>query len=327
VDVAIPWPLALIGGGAHPHDTRLLTSPPTPRQQQQQHKPPAAAAAGATTGGSSAPLPDCALRVSASAKVANLSIATSRCPGIIHTRGSLTLQRCLLSAEPCGLPHLVSPLLTLAMGGHSGSGGGGGGGSNTAGDAGTVAAAAATMPAVAAAAAAAVAAPPPGTLACAAGAGLRLPLVGEGRLLVVECQLLGGATAVLCGGSGRVRNVRAIYESCSAAPVFWLEVDSAGDAAAGPQGCAPLPPPTPAMLAAAPCVPAAACGADDAPEEDVLLQQRSKLWQAQHQQQHSVGARCPAAGLARISAVLGRHGISPATLAGHLAHRAPAPPL
>lgn len=154
--------------------------------------------------------------------------------------------------------------------------------------------------------------------------------IGPGKLQVVECQLMGGSTAVRCGGTGHLRNVRAIYESHSKAPYFWLEVDSAdGPAAAAAAGVGG------SLWEAAAAgaylqqhkqelAAAAAGGGGDADESDnVLLQQRSKAWQ----QRQAVllpaaagagGPGCPSAGLARIHAVLGGRSINPASLAAHL---------
>jgi hypothetical protein len=288
VNLSLPWPLHLLGGGARPADTWI-----------------------------SAPegdAIDCALSFACSGKVAMLGIRCgSTSPAVIHVRGSLTLQHCLLVSEPRGLPHLVSPLLTLAVSvagsqGQASSGGSSGPAAASEGDA----AAAGGDAAAAGGGDEGSAAGDQETNTAAATStssrpllGSRMPLVGSGRLQVVECQLMGGATAVRCAGTGRPANVRAIYESHSAAPYLWLDVDSAaGDAAAVTY-----------TATAAAAGDWRAAGAASSACADAALQQRSKLWQ----QQRASDARCPAAGLARISAAL--QGINPANLTAHLQAR------
>lgn len=87
--VAIPWPLHLVGGGARPEDS-LLISPQ-----------------GA----------DCGLAIASTAKVANLSFRSTLAPCVVHERGCLRIERCLLRCDARGLDHLVAPLLTRAMSG------------------------------------------------------------------------------------------------------------------------------------------------------------------------------------------------------------------
>ncbi|KAF8065533.1 SKIP5 [Scenedesmus sp. PABB004] len=193
--VELRWPLHLLGGGREPEDT-ALTAP-----------------AGA----------DSALDVRASCKITMVSLSSRRAPCIIHRRGLLTVERCRVAADPCGLPHLVSPVLTLAASGTAparGGGGAGGGGGP--------------------------AAPQPLPR-------LALASAGGGRLVVAETRLEGGASAVACGGTGRLRDVRVIQDRRAA--LFWLSVDSSdpgGGAAALPQGLllpggAPPPAPRPGV--------------------------------------------------------------------------------
>jgi hypothetical protein len=165
--------------------------------------------------------------------------------------------------------------------------------------------------------------------------------IGPGKLQVVECQLMGGSTAVRCGGTGRLRNVRAIYESRSKAPYFWLEVDSsdrpavvlaeiAAPAAAAPMtavlagnaagvgeslwaGAGAFPQQHKQELAAA-----AAVDIDSGSDASILLQHRSKAWQQRQRQAGGGGPGCPNVGLARIQAVLGGRSINPSSLAAHL---------
>jgi hypothetical protein len=154
---------------------------------------------------------------------------------------------------------------------------------------------------------------------------------------------MGGSTAVRCGGTGQLRDVRAIYESRSKAPYFWLEVDSADRPAVISAG-------NPAAAAAAAAAPTAAVLAGDAAgvgeslweaagaflqqhkqelaaatvdvdsgsAASLLLQQRSKAWQQRQRPAGGGGPGCPNVGLARIQAVLGGRSINPASLAAHL---------
>jgi hypothetical protein len=162
---------------------------------------------------------------------------------------------------------------------------------------------------------------------------------------------MGGSTAVRCGGTGKVSNVRAIYESCSKAPYFWLDVDSTVGAqvvrreSEGIQEQFPATVPVPgasllqaagavlqqqqqqpeSMAATEAAVGAANVGRDSS-SANILLQQRSKAWQHKQQQQqqqavlHTPGGPqgCPAVGLTRIQAVLGGRSINPASLTAHL---------
>jgi len=157
------------------------------------------------------------------------------------------------------------------------------------------------------------------------------PGTGVGKLLVVESQLMGGSTAVRCGGSGRLRNVRAIYETHSKAPYFWLEVDSAdGHSTAAAAAVAAMAAAAEATEPPAAAAAAAVIDVEGGSDASILLQQRSKAWQ-QRQQQVSLPAApiaaaaaiggpsgCPTVGVARIQAVLGQHSINPASLAAHL---------
>lgn len=202
-DVALPWPLHLLGGGSRPEDTVLVC----PR--------------GADTG----------LDFRASGKTTNLCLRSTMAPCITHRAGQLSIERCILECDPGGLPHLCAPLLTLATC------------IPTAGPVQTTAAAAPTAPpAVASAAAAklqatstaAVVAPPPplkgtasaadgcSTVAISASRTLR-DAIGMGKLTVTESCLQGGGTAVHCLGTGALTDVRVIFHArCS---LYWFSVD------------------------------------------------------------------------------------------------------
>lgn len=134
---------------------------------------------------------DTALDFRANGKVANLCVRATLAPCITHRAGQLSVERCLLSCESGGLDHLCAPLLTLAC----------------------------LCAPPAAGTAAAVAALP---RAAGGGTGGGSP-VGEGRLTVTECRLLGGLHAVQCRGTGSLQRVRAIYHASS--KLFWFEID------------------------------------------------------------------------------------------------------
>uniref|UniRef100_A0A383WQ36 F-box domain-containing protein n=1 Tax=Tetradesmus obliquus TaxID=3088 RepID=A0A383WQ36_TETOB len=234
-NVTIPWPLHILGGGLVPEDTQIFTA-------------------------NSA---DFALSFSASAKLAMLAVSTTLCPCLVHQRGLLTVERCRLAVDAKGLQHLVAPVLTLAA---SCAASGADSSARTAAAAAVAWDAARKVAAAAVDGAASVAAarrlavcgdqpslPAAATAGAAAGearlvggsrssrsmlgaCGIRRPgsSIGSGRLLVVECRLEGGSAAVRCGGTGRLREVRVIYESRAA--FFWLEVDSADPGSSSSSG-------------------------------------------------------------------------------------------
>lgn len=292
-DINIPHPLHILGGGFNPEDTQI-TAPP-----------------GA----------DCALSFSASCKVAMLAVSATLCPCLVHRRGFLTVERCKLSSDPRGLLHLVSPVVTLA--------------------AGSSGAAALGLTEVQLQPTATAAASPAWLMQVTSSSsssskgmpGQLKPSAGTGRLVIVECRLQGGSTAVRCGGTGRLRDVRVIYESRAA--VFWLEVDSAD-----PGWCLYQQQQQQQqevamqysqlqqqqeLLAQQPV---------QQQQMEVVRASKAKEWQhcrtlgtssaaVDYTQQHQgqvVGQQGALTGLARIQAVLGKR-VNPAMLAAHLGAR------
>ena len=57
-----------------------------------------------------------ALDFSATARLAHLAIASSLGPCLVHRKGALTVEACLLRTDAQGLGHLISPLVTRARG-------------------------------------------------------------------------------------------------------------------------------------------------------------------------------------------------------------------
>jgi hypothetical protein len=140
----------------------------------------------------------------------------------------------------------------------------------------------------------------------------RTMVAGMGRLRVVECRLHGGGAAVECRGTGRLRDVRVIYDNADA-PLSWLEVDSADPGVS-------VPPALPqVLLAPLRMRQGHACDAH-------VLTSKVCEWQATRLRSGSSGGIHAAshgnadalAGLARIHAALGSKRISPAMLSAHL---------
>ncbi|KAK9841986.1 hypothetical protein WJX81_002803 [Elliptochloris bilobata] len=89
-DIAVRWPVRLRGGGAAPEDTVLLC--------------PAGA--------------DAALVFSASGVLGNLSVHSGAIACLVHHRGRVMVQGCVLTCHAApGLGHLFAPLVTLAWNG------------------------------------------------------------------------------------------------------------------------------------------------------------------------------------------------------------------
>eukprot|EP00884_Botryococcus_braunii_P021622 jgi/Botrbrau1/8143/Bobra.0308s0033.1 len=182
-ECVIPWPLHLKGRGRRPEDTVLL--------------------AGRGSAG---------LLFKASGKLANLSVKTRRAACVVHHRGRLVLEDCMLECKPEGLDHLFAPLVTLAYSrspkppfGSS-----------------------ARQPAVAAQR-------PFATRLVPAAAPRRSADAESGTLLVSSSKIKGGrgSVAVHTLGTGSLRNVRVITRSADT--LYWFEVDSAvNDAALSP---------------------------------------------------------------------------------------------
>ncbi|KAK9818818.1 hypothetical protein WJX74_005476 [Apatococcus lobatus] len=87
-DVVIPWPLHLVGASARPEDTRIICP------------------GGATS----------ALDFRASGKVVNLMIQVEMGSCILHQKGRLAVEGCILTCKAGGLAHLFHPLVTTAVG-------------------------------------------------------------------------------------------------------------------------------------------------------------------------------------------------------------------
>ncbi|KAK9842635.1 hypothetical protein WJX84_009641 [Apatococcus fuscideae] len=177
-DVIIPWPLHLVGASARPEDTRIVC----PK--------------GATA----------ALDFRASGKVVNLTIQVEMGSCILHQKGRLTVESCILTCKAGGLAHLFHPLVTTAVG--SGPTLGSSPLSRTGMPEHSVQTGSIALP------------------RCLEG-GQAVASRGVGRLSVVETKIRGaqGASAVRCCGSGSLRAVRTIHLSRDT--LFWFQVDSA----------------------------------------------------------------------------------------------------
>lgn len=85
-DLIVSWPLHILGGGRHPEDTLVVTLPAA----------------------------DAALDIRATSKVTNLSMHSTKAPCILHKKGQLLVERCILQCSAASLSHLTAPVVTLA---------------------------------------------------------------------------------------------------------------------------------------------------------------------------------------------------------------------
>lgn len=203
--------------------------------------------------------PEAALDFRSTGKVANLTIQATLSNCILHRRGRVTVEACKLQCHAGGLEHLFTPLVTLAAADlrkHK-------------------------QPR-------------------SARTGIE---AGMGVLSVIETKIRGGtgATAVKCGGTGALQSVRVIHLSRDT--LFWFDVHADKPGLLGgviaPNNTAThpvIPPQTstkfeegvaqPVSLGHTATLssqnPTASQGACAQNQEDVVLMQRVKAWNATH---------------------------------------------
>ncbi len=140
------------------------------------------------------------LDVRATCRVRGLSLASLIGPCVVHRRGHLHVEGCVLACDAAGLDHLCSPLVTLAISPPSQSSAGGALGSG---------------PVAAAGAQVAV------SRVGLAAEGGPSAAAGRGKLLVVSSRLEGGTRAVRTEGSGALQGVRVVQLAHGATLYFF----------------------------------------------------------------------------------------------------------